>query len=101
MTPLRISEARKRLSQLVERVACGGAPVAIGRYGRERAVLVSAEEYRRLETSVRPAKPPLTLEDTLTLECSPKDLIAESRRLGELWLASLVKTQPKRRAASK
>ena len=87
-TPLRISEARKRLSQLVERVARGGAPVAIGRYGRERALLVSAEEYRRLKTSTRRAKPP-TLEGTLTLECSPEELIAESRRLGDFWVASV------------
>jgi prevent-host-death family protein len=87
-TPLRISEARQRLSQLVERVARGGAPVAIGRYGRERALLVSAEEYRRLKTSTRRAKPP-TLEGTLTLECSPEELIAESRRLGDLWVASV------------
>ncbi len=100
MMPLRISEARKRLSQLVERVACGGAPVAIGRYGRERALLVSAQEYRRLKTSARRAKP-RTLEGTLTLECSPDDLIAESRRLGDFWLASLDKTQQKRRSGSK
>jgi len=101
MTPLRISEARKRLSQLVERVARGGAPVAIGRYGRERALLVSAEEYERLKTSVRRAKPPQTLEGTLTLECSPEDLIAESRRLGDFWLASVDKTEQKRRSPSK
>jgi prevent-host-death family protein len=99
MTPLRISEARKRLSQLVERVARGGAPVAIGRYGRERALLVSAEEYRRLKT--QRAKRPRTLAGTLTLECSPEDLIAESRRLGDFWLASVDKTEPKRRSGSK
>jgi prevent-host-death family protein len=43
-TQLRISEARRRLSQLVERVARGGGPIAIGRYGRERALLISPEE---------------------------------------------------------
>jgi prevent-host-death family protein len=48
-TPLRISEARKRLSQLLERVARRGAPVAIGRYGRERALLVSAEKVPTTE----------------------------------------------------
>ncbi len=100
MMLLRISEARKRLSQLVERVARGGAPIAIGRYGRERALLVSAEEYRQLKTSTRQAKP-RTLEGTLTLECSPEDLIAESRRLGDFWLASLDKTRQKRRLDSK
>ena len=88
----------KRLSQLVERVARGGgAPVAIGRYGRERALLVSAEEYRRVKTSTRPAKPPPTLEGTLTLECSPEELIAESRRLGDFWVASVDVAERKRR----
>ena len=101
MTPLRISEARKRLSQLVERVARGGAPVVIGRYGRERALLVSAEEYRRLKSSTRRAKPQQTLEGTLTLECSAEELIAESRRLGDFWLASVDKIEQKRRSGSK
>lgn len=55
--PLRISEARKRLSQLVERVAQGGAPVAIGRYGRERAILVSAEEYGAPENTAEACEP--------------------------------------------
>jgi prevent-host-death family protein len=100
-TPLRISEARKRLSQLVERVARGGAPVAIGRYGRERALLVSAEEYRRLKTSTRRAKPPATLEGTLTLECNPEELIAESRRLGDFWLASIELAEGKQRRSSR
>ena len=89
----------KRLSQLVERVACGGAPVAIGRYGRERALLVSAEEYRRLKTPTRRAKPPPPLEGTLTLECSPEELVAESRRLGDFWVASADLTERKRRRA--
>ena len=96
-TPLRISEARKRLSPLVERVARGGAPVAIGRYGHGRALPVSAEEYRRLKNSTRPAKPPTTLEGTLTLECSPEELIAESRRLGDFWVASVDVAERKRR----
>jgi prevent-host-death family protein len=86
--PLPLSEARRRLSALVERVACGGAPVAIGRYGRERAVLVGAEHYARLAGARRAASARLnSLEGSLVLECSPAELIAESRRLGELWLA--------------
>jgi prevent-host-death family protein len=101
MSSLRISEARKRLSQLVERVACGGAPVAIGRYGRERALLVSAEEYNRLKNSTGQKKPPKTLEGTLTLKCSPADLIVESRRLGEFWATSLDGTEQKRGSRSK
>ena len=99
-TSLRISEARKRLSQLVERVARGGAPVAIGRYGRGRALLVSAEEYRRLKSSSRRARPQQTLEGTLTLECSAEELIAESRRLGDFWLGSVNKTEQKPRSGS-
>ena len=87
--PLQISEARKRLSALVERVARGGAPVAIGRYGRERAVLISVDEYARLEEASSRTGSKRTLEGILTLSCSPEDLIAESRQLGELWLASL------------
>jgi prevent-host-death family protein len=98
MIPLRISEARKRLSQLVERVARGGAPVAIGRYGRERAVLVSAEEYKRLKISTRREKPPRSLEGTLILEGSPETLIAESHHLGDFWLASVDKAAHKRRS---
>jgi prevent-host-death family protein len=85
--PLPISEARKHLSQLVERVARGGRAVAIGRYGRERAWLVSVEEYARLQTPRDPIKRSRTLAGTLSLTCSPQDLIAESRRLGELWNA--------------
>jgi prevent-host-death family protein len=100
-TALLISEARKRLSQLVERVARGGAPVAIGRYGREHALLVSAEEYRRLKTSTRRVKLPPTLEGTLTLECSPEELIAESRRLGDFWVASVEVAERRQRRSGR
>ena len=88
--PLQVSEARKRLSALVERVARGGAPVTIGRYGRERAVLVGADEFARLRraASTTTARRPPTLEGMLTLTCTPEELIAESRQLGELWLAA-------------
>jgi prevent-host-death family protein len=88
--PLQVSEARKRLSALVERVARGGTAVAIGRYGRERAVLVGAEQYARLTRAAKRGAPSRhTLENTMELLCSPADLGAESRRLGELWLAAL------------
>ena len=75
----------------------GGVPIAIGKYGRERVLLVSAEEHRRLKTSTRRAKPPPTLEGTLTLECSPEELIAGSRRLGDFWVASVDAAERKRR----
>ena len=97
--PLPIHEARKRLSSLVERVAKGGSPVAIGRYGRERALIVGADQYARLtkERSRRP-KGAVSIEGTLTLSCTPVDLIAESRRLGELWLQGLEgRSHPSRR----
>jgi len=94
---LGISEARKDLSRLVERVARGGAPVAIGRYGRERALLISVEEYEGLKAPGRRLKPQ-TLEGTLTLQCSPEELIAESRRLGDFWLAALASPTRKRRS---
>ena len=87
--PLQVSEARKRLSALVERVARGGTAVAIGRYGRERAVLVGAEQYARLTRAAKSGAPRRrTLEGMLTLTCTPAELIAESRRLGDLWLAA-------------
>lgn len=88
--PLPIHEARKRLSSLVERVAKGGSPVAIGRYGRERALIVGADQYARL-TKERPrrSKGIVSIEGTLTLSCTPADLIVESRHLGDLWLEGL------------
>jgi prevent-host-death family protein len=102
--PLQLSEARKRLSALVERVARGGTPVAIGRYGRERAVLVGAEHYARLARTAKQQTQRLgSIEGTMTLTCTPEELIAESRRLGELWLAAVegkapaVRKRPKRR----
>jgi len=88
--PLQLSEARRRLSALVERVARGGPPIAIGRYGRERAVLVSADQYARLLRAAKRGSPrPRTIEGTMELLCTPAELAAESRRLGELWLAAL------------
>jgi len=88
--PLQVSEARKRLSVLVERVARGGRAVAIGRYGRERAVLVGAEQYARMTRAAKQGSPRRrTLEGTMELLCSPAQLAAESRRVGELCLAAV------------
>ena len=100
--PLPLSEARRRLSALVERVARGGPPIAIGRYGRERAVLVGADEYARLAQRARPRTASVrTIEGTLALMCTPAELSAERRRLGELWLAALEEgsSAPRRRPA--
>jgi hypothetical protein len=68
---------------------------------RERALLVSAEEYRRLKISSRRAGRPQTLEGTLSLECNPDELIMESRLLGDSWLSSFNETEQKRRFGSK
>ena len=96
--PLQLSEARRQLSKLVERVARGGAPVTIGRYGRERAVLIGVEHYARLARKVRQRSARLrTIEGTLHLTCTPAELIAESRRLGELWLAAVDDDPPRGR----
>src|SRR5262245_27432225 len=93
--PLQLSEARKRLSALVERVARGGPAVSIGRYGRERAVLVGAEQYAALARAARRGAPRRhTLEGTMELLCSPAELTTERRRLGALWLAALDGTLP-------
>ena len=87
--PLQITEARKRLSALVERVARGGGPVAIGRYGRERAVLLGAEEYAKLTRRRKPGPETRTIEGSLGLTCTPEELMAESREIGRLWLAAV------------
>ncbi len=100
--PLHVSEARKRLSALVERVARGGAAVTIGRYGRERAVLIGADQYARLTRAAKSdSSRRRTLEGTMELLCSPAELAAESDRLGELWLAALEGDRPRRRTARK
>jgi prevent-host-death family protein len=95
--PLQVSEARKRLSALVERVARGGRAVTIGRYGRERAVLLGAEQYARLTRAAkRGVRRGQTLEGTMELLCSPAELAAESRRLGEAWMDALDKPPARR-----
>ena len=86
---LPIGEARKRLSALVERVARGGRPVAIGRYGRERAVLLGAEQYAELTGRSKRRPPTTTIEGSLKLTCTPEELAAESREVGRLWLAGM------------
>jgi prevent-host-death family protein len=95
--PLAISEARRRLSALVERVAGGGGPIAIGRYGSERAILVGADEYARLTSGTPPGRgKPRSIEGTLTLACPPEELIVERRRLGALWRTGVTQQGPRR-----
>jgi len=88
--PVQIAEARRRLSALVDRVARGGGPVVIGRYGHERAVLMGMDDYVHLtRTKRRRRNPAHSLEGSLELPCTPAELEAESRRLGEEWLARI------------
>jgi prevent-host-death family protein len=50
-----VAEAKKRLSELMSRVAYKGERFVIERRGRPMAALVSADDLRRLEE--RPPKP--------------------------------------------
>ena len=92
-SPIQISEARKNLSRLVERVANGGGPIAIGKYGEERALLVSPAEYHRLKNANGSTPRRRTLKGLFELTCTPEELMAEHRRLGELMLAGLERTE--------
>lgn len=47
MTKWQVQEAKARLSELVERAQSEG-PQVISRHGKESAVVLSIEEYRRL-----------------------------------------------------
>jgi prevent-host-death family protein len=97
--PIAVAEARRRLSALIERVARGGKPVRIGRYGRERAVLIGAEQYADLERQARSGKgsKAATIEGTLRMTCTPEELTAESARIGQLWLEVIGRRSAKRR----
>lgn len=58
---------------------------------------MGADEYARLTRGTRAGKEqPRSLEGTLSLSCSPEELIAERRRLGELWLAGGARPKPGR-----
>jgi len=50
MTRYAMAEARKNLSDLVNRVAYGGERIAIGRRTRDLVVMISAAEAEMLET---------------------------------------------------
>ena len=98
--PVQIAEARRRLSALVERVARGGGPVVIGRYGHERAVLMGMDEYVRLKSRKHGAPRERGLRGSLELLCTPEELQAERRRLSAQWLARidhLLDEAPRRR----
>lgn len=52
-----VEEARARLGQLVEEIATTGEPVALTKRGRPMAILVSNDEYARLqEAATREAR---------------------------------------------
>ncbi len=65
--PIPMAEARRRLSQLVRKIANGHAPIPIGRRGKVEAVLVSPE----MATAPAPLKP---LRGLLKIVGSPEDL---------------------------
>jgi len=69
-----ISEARRRLSALVRRAASGDAPVAIGRLGKEEAILVSPGQFAALGNTVKALS---------TLDRDPRPVVAAfiARRL--------------------
>ncbi len=67
MTPL--TEARSRLSEIVEEVASTGSTVEISRHGRPLAVVVGYEEYESLLETLN------ILADEATM-----DAIAEAER---------------------
>ncbi len=67
MTPL--TEARSRLSEIVEEVASTGSTIEISRHGRPLAVIVGYEEYESLLETLN------ILADETTM-----DAIAEAER---------------------
>jgi prevent-host-death family protein len=54
---LNVSEARRELPRLVQRLAKGGGAVSIGPRGEETAVLVGIEEYRALQARAKGTPP--------------------------------------------
>lgn len=73
-----MAEAKSKLSDLVGRVAYGGELFILERRGRPVAVLISLEEYRRLQGLKQiDRKEPLSPE----LRRRQEELVAEARRL--------------------
>jgi prevent-host-death family protein len=68
-----VSDARKELSELVNRASYGGERILLRRNGREVAAIVSPEDLRLLEE----------LEDRIDLEDARASL-AEAKRKGTI-----------------
>lgn len=71
MTPYAMAEARKKLTDLVGRVAYGGEHIAISRRNKPLAVLVTVEEAALLEE----------IEDRMDVEAARKALAARGKRI--------------------
>ena len=98
---LSVSEARKRLSRLIEGVGRGGSPVTITQHGREQAALIGIKEYQEMshkaetfEKSRKKARP-FTLRGSLELRCSPEELVEEMGRIRTLWTDSIHQSSEK------
>lgn len=73
-----MTEAKSKLSELVGQVAYGGQQFILERRGRPMAVLISLEEYRRLQELEQAARAqPLPLE----LRQRQERQVSEARRL--------------------
>jgi len=64
MTTVTTAEARKKLAEIVNKVAYGKEPVIVTRRGEEIAALISMEELELLEL----------IEDHIDIEDAPKAL---------------------------
>ncbi|MEJ7811432.1 MAG: hypothetical protein WKG32_13555 [Gemmatimonadaceae bacterium] len=101
--PVMISDARRQLFQLFDRVTLGeGQVVRIARKGRGTRVMLVREEYvegleatvealtRRLQGAPRAAEPPFSLIGSATLNVPADEVLRASRaRQGELAAAKL------------
>ena len=71
MTRYAMAEARKKLTDIVSRVAYGGEHIAIGRRNKNLAVLVSVDEAALLEE----------IEDRMDVEAARKALAEKGKRI--------------------
>ena len=76
--PIGMAQAKSKLAELVGRVVYGGERFVLERWGKPVAVLISVEEYRRLQELAQAAgERPLPPD----LRRRQEQLVAQSRRL--------------------
>ncbi|HIZ37003.1 MAG TPA: type II toxin-antitoxin system Phd/YefM family antitoxin [Candidatus Ruania gallistercoris] len=68
MDTMNVSEAKDRLSQLVESVESTHAAITITRHGKAAAVLVSADDLQQLTDTVEWQNDPLTAPEVAEAE---------------------------------